>query len=591
MRGAVEASVGRVTLLSLASLPAIVWWLGGRPTVDRGVALALVVAVCALTVAVAASSWLLGRLSRRPALSAACSTGALAAWMAVDVQHVALFRRHVDVEAARLFVAATRARVMPFDPLQVLAPLALGLVVGAVTYFVCRAARGRGRGALVAGCALAAVALDRGLDVREPPVARVVAVIPFRALPPAALHLEAGRDEARGLVGGQRLSDEVFTRYLAGLDARARGGARVQRPLDLLIVHVESLRADVMTDELMPSLSKLRATCLSPRAHHSTGNNTGTSMFGLLTSLNGYHYQAARAAKLEPLPLRRLSEAGYALHAHLTGNLRTFDGLTEWMLAPVVPELRFYEGADPVASDRRMVDGYVASLASRGDGPHFDYVVIDSTHYDYSYPPEHARFAPVSKLTGVPLADLARRPDEVKNAYKNAVTWVDALLSELLARIDASGRRGRMAIVITGDHGESFFEHRAFGHGGSLLEEETHVAFVLCGPTPLSTRYTSTTHADVMPTLFELIGMTPPDGPWTQGKSLLSHEPALDFALLSSSVPDSRAHAVVMGGKKAYFLDELTPLVTGVVGEDERPVDASAADAMVHLGLAAREIR
>lgn len=593
MREAVEAAVGRVAALSLVALPPVVWWLAGRPAPGMGVALAVFVATSSLAVGLAGATWILGRITRRGALGAGLAVGALATWMAADAQHVALFRRHLDVEAVRLFVAATTARVMPFDPLHVLAPLGLGVACGAVAYVLCRGARRRsdlGAGGLVA-CALGAVALDRGLDRSEPTIARVVAVVPFRALPPAALHVDRARDEPRPLAGGPRASAAAFERYAAGVDERATRGASVARPLDLLIVHVESLRADVVTDELMPTLSSLRGRCLSPRVHHSTGNNTGSSIFGLVSGLNGYHYEEARARRLQPLPLRRLAAAGYALHAHLTGNLRTYDGLSAWLFAGLVPDLRFYEGDDPVTSDRRMVDGFVSSLASRGDSPHFDYVVVDSTHYDYSYPKEHARFSPVAKLTGVPLADVARRPDEVKNGYKNAVVWVDALLADLLRRIDASGRRGRMAIVITGDHGEAFYEHRSFGHGASLLEEETRVAFALCGPEPLSTRYTATTHADVMPTLFALIGMTPPDGPWTQGKSLLAYDPALDFALLSSSVPGARAHAVVMGDKKAYFVDEPEPLVTGVVGEGERPLDPTGADALVHLGLAAREIR
>ncbi|MCC6648834.1 MAG: sulfatase-like hydrolase/transferase [Polyangiaceae bacterium] len=593
MRAAVEAAVGRVTALSLAALPGAVWWLAGRPALSAGVLLALLVAVTSLAAVLASSTWALARATGRPAPSAGLAAGALAAWISVDSQHVGLFQRHVDREALRLFFGALRARVLPFDPLSALAPLAVGLLAGGLAYGACRAATRRGSSAWawLAWPALGAALLDRGLDLAEPAAARVIAIVPFRALPPAALYSERAADEPRPLEGGPRASERAFARYLEGLDARATRGARVSSPLDLVIVHVESLRADVVTEALMPALSSLRASCIAPARHHSTGNNTGTGMFGLLTGLNGYHYEAARAARVKPLPLRRLAAAGYRLHAHLTGNLRTWDGLSAWMLEGVVPDLRFYEGDDAVASDRRMVDGFVGSLAGRGDEPHLDYLVVDSTHYDYSYPPEHARFAPVSKLTGLPLAEVARRPDAVKNGYLNAVTWVDALLAELLRRVDASGRRGRMAIVITGDHGEAFYEHRSFGHGGSLLAEETRVAFVLCGPRPLSTRYTASSHADVMPTLFELIGMAPPDGPWTQGKSLLTYDPLLDFALLSSSVPGSRAHAVVSGGRKAYFVDEPTPLVGRVVDDEERPADARGADALVHLGLLAREVR
>jgi arylsulfatase A-like enzyme len=102
-----------------------------------------------------------------------------------------------------------------------------------------------------------------------------------------------------------------------------------------------------------------------------------------------------------------------------------------------------------------------------------------------------------------------------------------------------------MLMVITGDHGEAFWEHEAFGHGAALVDEETRTAFYLCGPEPLSTRYQVGSHADVMPTVFSLIGLPPPFAGWTNGKSLTGYEPSLDMALVSPAGTQSRHHRIV----------------------------------------------
>ena len=77
------------------------------------------------------------------------------------------------------------------------------------------------------------------------------------------------------------------------------------RTPDVLIVSIESLRADQLTAEQMPNLYKASAQCLRLENHYSTSNNTGGGLFGLLTGMTGYYYQHARQRWMKPLPLEQ----------------------------------------------------------------------------------------------------------------------------------------------------------------------------------------------------------------------------------------------------------------------------------------------
>jgi arylsulfatase A-like enzyme len=120
-------------------------------------------------------------------------------------------------------------------------------------------------------------------------------------------------------------------------------------------------------------------------------------------------------------------------------------------------------------------------------------------------------------------------PDPEQRAYARArydetMLWTDALVGELVARIDAAGRAQPPLVVLVSDHGEAFYEHGWFLHTRTLYEEMTAVPLLFRWPPatggavpvlqagPVST-------IDLMPTLVDLLAL-PYDGPGMQGRSL-----------------------------------------------------------------------
>jgi arylsulfatase A-like enzyme len=91
-------------------------------------------------------------------------------------------------------------------------------------------------------------------------------------------------------------------------------------------------------------------------------------------------------------------------------------------------------------------------------------------------------------------------PVEIKcleSLYHAEVFETDALVGDILARLDALGLRGRTIVIFAGDHGEEFGERKHIGHEITAYDELLHVPFIVRNPNsarrgrsaePISTR-------------------------------------------------------------------------------------------------------
>jgi hypothetical protein len=122
------------------------------------------------------------------------------------------------------------------------------------------------------------------------------------------------------------------------------------------------------------------------------------------------------------------------------------------------------------------IEAYSRARASRR--PLFLYVNLVDTHYPYWH-------RELDDLRGVgELPRSAIRPEQrerVWRAYLNAAANVDAAIGRLLAL--ARGSLGAQTLVlVTGDHGQSFYEQGLLGHGQSLDATQAAVPFLVSRP-------------------------------------------------------------------------------------------------------------
>jgi membrane-anchored protein YejM (alkaline phosphatase superfamily) len=159
--------------------------------------------------------------------------------------------------------------------------------------------------------------------------------------------------------------------------------------------------------------------------------------------------------------------------------------------------------------------------------PFFCFVLLDAPHQTYAWPPDETVFQP--SVTSLDYLALSSRPSDetirtVENSYKNAVHFSDETAAALIETLRRRNVLENTVVIVTGDHGEEFYESGYFGHTSNFTPEQVHVTFAMSGPgvaPGVETR--PTCHVDVAPTLIEMLGADPATrAEWSQGENLLA---------------------------------------------------------------------
>jgi arylsulfatase A-like enzyme len=124
--------------------------------------------------------------------------------------------------------------------------------------------------------------------------------------------------------------------------------------------------------------------------------------------------------------------------------------------------------------------------------------------------------SPENHVTRLSPAEL----EELVDNYDGEIRYLDHHLGRFLDALDARGLADRTLVIVTADHGEEFFDHGSWWHGGSLHGELLHVPLMIRVPGHAARRIDATVGlVDVLPTLAELMEVDPPPG--IRGRSLV----------------------------------------------------------------------
>lgn len=302
-----------------------------------------------------------------------------------------------------------------------------------------------------------------------------------------------------------------------------------KRP-NVLVLVIDSLRADMLTEETMPRTSAIAARARRFENHFSGGNATRFGIFSLVYGIHGTYWMPVLQEHAPPVLVTTLQELGYDLRVLSTASM-TFPEFrsTAWVTMEDQVEDQF-PFAGKIERDAHIPVRFEAWLGEREaagrEDPFFCFALIDAPHGTYDWPKERTVFRPY--VERVDFLEMAGKPTPeaiaaVKNSYKNAVHFADSVAGRIVDELDRRGLAGNTIVVITGDHGEEFFEHGYFGHTSNFAPEQTHVAFVMRGPgVPVGVETRTTCHVDLAPTLLEMMGADPAQrASWAQGQHLL----------------------------------------------------------------------
>jgi len=133
--------------------------------------------------------------------------------------------------------------------------------------------------------------------------------------------------------------------------------------------------------------------------------------------------------------------------------------------------------------------GRALAFLERVEGPWFAWVHLFDPHAPYEAPGTDVMSAP---RDGEALELPAYWPpphrsvtstEWLLDAYDAELAFVDGLVGELLAAVEARGERDQTLVIVTADHGESLTEHGyLFDHGDLLYDPSLRIPLLVRGP-------------------------------------------------------------------------------------------------------------
>lgn len=254
---------------------------------------------------------------------------------------------------------------------------------------------------------------------------------------------------------------------------------------NVLILAIDSLRADVIDAKTMPNLAKLQHRAVVFREHYSAGNATRAGVFGLFYGLPPSYWQSALSTNVPSSLVTGFQKAGYEITAFATATL-----LKPEFYATVFSSVRPLrmssdKGETTAERDQDSVDDFEEWLGRLDSNKRFmSFMFLDGVHA-LDFPkeldvPYDEYWEEVDRLKLSPDFD----PREYFNRYKNAAYWQDVLIGRVLQILEKNGRLDDTIVVVTSDHGEEFNDSKLnyWGHNGNFSDAQIKIPLVISWP-------------------------------------------------------------------------------------------------------------
>jgi len=127
--------------------------------------------------------------------------------------------------------------------------------------------------------------------------------------------------------------------------------------------------------------------------------------------------------------------------------------------------------------------------------------------------------------------EFTPRGDDLHRLYRKEVEFTDRQIGRLTAALRSKGIWEDSVVVFVGDHGEGLGESGRFGHVDHLYDETLRVPLIVVAPnrlTPGTVVSTSVRLIDVLPTVLEMLDVTPPAGMTGESLSTLIEQSGPD---------------------------------------------------------------
>ena len=476
-------------------------------------------------------------------LQSACvvTGGITLLFLALDLLVYSQYRFHISPAMLALFFGPAGREIFAFSTV-----MWIGVAVGVLFIFAgqwllsCLAKRGAFSGKMIALCLGVWLLIFGTYNALYAwgKFTMVPSIISQRGVLPLAMPFSANRKLRK--LGFEPKKDPYTTPDSGTLHypLRPLTCTPAKTPKNVLILLVESWRADTLTPQIMPHLS---AWLKRPHLHYFTnhlsgGNATEAGVFSLFYSMPYAYWNDFTARQLPPVLVSHALETGYTPAIYASGKLNspTF----HQNIFATVPNLRlesqgtekWQRDINAVEDFEKFLDGYNAQR------PFFGFIFLDAPHGG-SYPAQDQIFTPAQEVNYL-LVHKNTDPTPYFNQYKNAVHFADRMIERILHDLQEKNLLDNTLVILTGDHGQEINDtrHNFWGHNSNFAKYQTHVPLLVWDASRTSTGpYTYLTqHYDIAPmVLQEIYGCTNAPHDYSIGTPLFDATPR-PYALISS---------------------------------------------------------
>ncbi|WP_318522638.1 DUF3413 domain-containing protein [Photobacterium leiognathi] len=292
---------------------------------------------------------------------------------------------------------------------------------------------------------------------------------------------------------------------------------------NLMIIMVDSLRSDMITQTVMPNLSTFADQNLDFTDNYSSSNNDSTGVFGLLYGLPSGYANSIRAEKKSPILLNTLQNRGYRFGL-FSGENFELPIYREAIFANTKLATTDSEHPDQVPSDAHAIKDWQHWFNQQKQGqPWFSFLELTSVqqfkegeHYKPRFTPSLGSNA--INEEGVDSTLL------LKNSYRNAAYHIDEMLGRVFTDLQAKGVLNNTIVVIASNHGTEFNEtgNNTWGSGSNYSKYQIKVPLIIHWPDHAAQEVTRlTSNLDVVPTVMEsLLNVATAPSNYSSGVSL-----------------------------------------------------------------------
>lgn len=288
-----------------------------------------------------------------------------------------------------------------------------------------------------------------------------------------------------GLVSEESETPKLLEKSLSTLNYPTKEvtGTKPKRRYNILKLVIDGWRFDQFSDSVTPYLASHRNDFTYFSRHYSGGNGTRHGVFSLLYGLDSYYWSNFLLERRGPILYDELKELGYAFKILSTTSLNSpeFRSTAFVQLEDSIKDS--YDQYDIWKRDAEMVSDFSQFTGKLSkDANFYGFLLFGSTHTSYSFPPNFTKFKPIYPPQYKGQVWTKEHLTYAINSYKNSIFYVDSLIKSIILNLKKQKLYNNTIIIITGDHGEEFFEQGYLGHHSAYTDYQIKVPMLIRHP-------------------------------------------------------------------------------------------------------------